>query len=215
MSENKKALVSKLVQVLKDAEFVKKSGTNKHLGFDYSLESDILEVIRKGLVKHNVFAFTSVEGVEKLEQLTTCKLKITFVDGDTGEEYSIFSFGTGQDNRDFGLGKSVTNAFKMAWTKNFMLIGEMLDIENDGETPVKQQPKAEKKEAKKEQSTENSAPKGFVQPKKAEVKSTNSGFTKKQTEEKQPKPAFKAPAIQEPKVEAPAPKPVDDDDEDF
>jgi len=169
MENSKAKLFKKMVEVLKEVETIKKSGRNNHLGFDYSLESDIIEGIRKGLIKHNLFAFTSVEEVNKVEQLTTCKLKTTFVDSETGEEYSVFSYGYGQDSRDFGLGKSVTNAFKMMWTKNFLLKGELMDIENDEETPVRvnkptPQPKPTPKQEVKPEAKE--------QPKPTETKSS-------------------------------------------
>ena len=133
-------LVKKLTQVLAEASKVNKSGYNSHQKYHYITESDLLDAIREKLVELGIFIFSSVEEcvTERIEGsrqpvLTNVKMKYTFVDGDSGEQFSVMSCGQGADNGDKGVYKAITGANKYFLLKTFMLSGDD-DPENDGVT---------------------------------------------------------------------------------
>lgn len=132
MSESKGKLASKLVQILDTMGSVNKSGHNKHQNYHYATENDILETIRPELVKHKIFIFFSVEEVTKEDHITTVRVKYTFVDGSTGEEFVTYSAGQGADKQDKGIYKAITGAHKYMFMKNFLMETND-DPENDGQ----------------------------------------------------------------------------------
>lgn len=131
-------LVKKLTQVLQEASKVNKSGWNNHQKYHYITEADLLDAIRPKLTELGIFIFSSVEEstTERIEGskqpvLTSVRTKHTFVDGESGEEFSVFSCGQGVDNGDKGVFKAITGANKYFLLKTFMLSGDD-DPENDG-----------------------------------------------------------------------------------
>lgn len=129
--ESHKELFKKLVKVLGSLDHVKKTGFNAHQNYQYATEADIIEVVRDKLVKEGVFIFSSVEGIEKTDNITTVKVLHTFVDSDSGATFSVYSYGQGADKQDKGVYKAITGATKYMYQKNFMIASED-DPENDG-----------------------------------------------------------------------------------
>ena len=142
MAQKETALVKKLINILDVSNKVNKSGYNAHQRYHYITEADLLDVIRKELVKQGIFVFTSVEdaATERIEGskqpvLTTVKMKHTFVDRDSDEQFTVYSYGQGVDSADKGIFKAITGASKYFLLKTFMLSGDD-DPENDGETAL-------------------------------------------------------------------------------
>jgi hypothetical protein len=134
-----KSLAKKLVLILSEAQKVKKSGVNKFANYQYTTESDLLELIRPQLVKHGIFVFSSVDTVEVTKSttkkgdenlITTVITKHTFVDSETGESYEVRSAGQGADQQDKGIYKAITGSTKYMLWKNF-LVESNDDPEND------------------------------------------------------------------------------------
>lgn len=134
-----KGLAAKLVKVMAKAEMVKKTGRNDFQKYDYATEADVLKEVRSTLVEQNVFIFSSVEGSHKEGDLTTVRVKNTFVDADTGESYSVLSLGQGSDKGDKGSNKAITAASKYFFLKNFLLPtgddSEATDVEGKATKP--------------------------------------------------------------------------------
>ena len=103
---------------------VAKSGRNTHQGYDYVMEIDLLEAVRKQLVEHKVFVFSSVEDITHEGKLTTVRTKHTFVDSESGETFEVFSAGQGSDGQDKGVYKAITGASKYFLLKAFMMAGD-------------------------------------------------------------------------------------------
>lgn len=153
-SENKLAL--KLLQILETMDSVPKNGYNSHQKYHYMREVDVMEALKKELVKHKIVMLTSSRfvdiqkkvkdknGDKTDEFVTTVETTHTFIDAETGEQHVITSVGSGYDSSDKGASKAITAAFKYAITKTFMISDEGADIENDGKTvqkPVQTTPK--------------------------------------------------------------------------
>jgi len=129
-----KKLFKKLVEILREVETIKKSGKNTHQGYQYTTESDLLEVIRPKLVEKGIFLTTSVVSVERVDNITTVITEHEFHDSETGETYKVNSAGQGSDKQDKGIYKAITGSVKYLLWKNF-LVESNDDPENDGANP--------------------------------------------------------------------------------
>lgn len=158
----KNSLVKKLVKILGETGKVKKSGMNTHHKYQYTTESDLLELLRPKLVEAGIFIFSSVETVIKEDNITTVTMKHTFVDSASGEEYIVHSAGQGQDTQDKGVYKALTGSMKYMLWKNF-LIESNDDPEADNANPgyVKSSGTNTKKTTSQPQAT-TSASKSFI-----------------------------------------------------
>jgi hypothetical protein len=127
---HKNLLASKLAKILGEVGKVPKSGHNSFHNYDYVTENDLVYAVRAKLAEAGVFVFSSNESqhVEVCEDkegkkffLTTVTTKHTFVDGESGESFSVLSQGQGSDNGDKGGYKAMTGAMKYFLYKCFMI----------------------------------------------------------------------------------------------
>ena len=142
-------LFAKLLKVISAVEKIEKSGYNKHQNYHYSTESDLIAAVRDLMVKNQVLLFTDseVHEVTKLNKydkdgkvvgenlITTVKTRHTFCDVETGYTFCIQGTGSGMDNGDKGLYKSLTGALKYFISKNFLVPTED-DPEHDGQAKI-------------------------------------------------------------------------------
>lgn len=173
-----KSLASKLVKVMSKSSNVKKTGRNDFQKYDYATEADILREVRQSLIEENVFIFSSIEGSHKEGDLTTVKVKNTFVDGDTGETFSVFSLGQGMSkNDDKGSNKAITAASKYFLLKNFLLpTGEDSEATDASGTPTSTKSATVSSvplKAVASESTEVKKPASFRSPKKVVASNTD------------------------------------------
>jgi len=128
MSELK--LVKKLAEVMDQVKYIQKKGFNKFHNYSYATEADVNEKIREELSKRNVVMIPDVKSCSyrehtnrknQIEYITTVQMEFTFIDGETGEEIKLSSFGEGQDAGDKGVYKAITGAQKYALMKAFMI----------------------------------------------------------------------------------------------
>jgi len=190
-------LFKKMAKVMKSIKTVKKTGFNSYQKYSYTTEADLMNAVRDELIKENIFIFTSVEGVEKVGDLTTCKVLNTFIDTDSGESFSVYSFGQGQNNSGKGIYISLTGAYKYMLQKNLMLPSED-DPENDSfnsadkTTPNKTTPTSTTKTFTKQPTTMKSpireapAPAQPIKVETVEPNSTKPSFSTMQSDEKIP-----------------------------
>lgn len=141
MSEGKPSLVAKLANAMTAISRVPKRGHNAFQNYDYPMEVDIVEAVREKLAEQKVFLFSTVDEVscEELKSdkgsvwRTTVTLTFTFVDGESGETFSVNYIGVGDDKGDKGIYKAYTGALKYCLLKNFLIpTGD--DPEADEET---------------------------------------------------------------------------------
>ncbi|MGB9791326.1 MAG: ERF family protein [Thermacetogeniaceae bacterium] len=128
-----KSLACKLAQVMSEVQSVPKKGYNDFHKYNYVMEADLLEAIRDKLAQKKVFIFSSVDELIQEGTLTTVKMTFTFVDGESGEQFSVTYYGTGDDKGDKGAYKAYTGALKYFLMKTFLVpTGD--DPEADTET---------------------------------------------------------------------------------
>ena len=179
-----KHLAEKMVKIIAGVSGrVAKSGYNSHNKYSYVMEADLLDAVREEMFNNKVCIFSSVEESttqevgDKGNILTTVKMMHTFVDSESGEHFSVYTYGQGSDKLDKGVYKAITGANKYFLLKSFMLAGD-----DDPEKDTKPAPNT----------VTNSKPKGPFVPKPAATANTSTGgFAKKATSFS--KPAAKAP----------------------
>lgn len=132
--EMKNLLAAKLARILGEVGKVPKSGRNEFHKYDYVTENDLVYAVRDKLAAAGIFVFTSVEsqahelitsegrgGEAKQSLLTTVTTRHTFVDGESGEQFSVLSQGQGAEPGDKGGYKAITGAMKYFLYKCFMV----------------------------------------------------------------------------------------------
>ncbi len=126
----KSKLASKLAKILGEIGKVAKTGHNAFHKYDYVTENDLVYAVRDKLSSAGIFVFSSTEsqafeiiesGDGKKSILTTVCTKHTFMDGESGESFSVMSQGQGSDAGDKGGYKAITGAMKYFLYKCFMI----------------------------------------------------------------------------------------------
>lgn len=128
---HKSTLALKLANILGEVGKVPKSGRNTFHNYDYVTENDLVYAVRDKLSAAGIFVFTSVEGQHievfkdevtgKQSVLTTVTTRHTFIESETGEQFSVLSQGQGSDVGDKGGYKAITGAMKYFLYKCFMI----------------------------------------------------------------------------------------------
>jgi hypothetical protein len=132
--EPKSKLAAKLARILGEVGKVEKTGHNSFHKYDYVTESSLVWAVRQKLADAGVFVFESTEsqaheivmsegpaGSQKASILTTVQTLHTFMDSESGEQFSVKSQGQGSDVGDKGAYKAITGAMKYFLFKNFMI----------------------------------------------------------------------------------------------
>lgn len=155
---------------MKEVKYIQKTGYNSFHGYKYATEADVNEKVREELAKQNVIMLPSMVGHEMrphinrsgaTEYITLVDMEFKFVDGDTGEAFTVNMSGEGQDAGDKGIYKAIAGAQKYALMKVFMIpTGD--DPEAD-EGVDERNGKADKKPAK-DQKPAQSTPKAAGKP---------------------------------------------------
>jgi hypothetical protein len=124
-------LAAKLAAIMKEIGKVPKTGHNSFFNYDYVTENDLVYAVRQKLADSGIFIFSSVEsqtatiikdeGTGKQSLLTTVCTLHTFVDGESGQSFSVKSQGQGSDIGDKGGYKAITGAMKYFLYKCFMI----------------------------------------------------------------------------------------------
>jgi hypothetical protein len=132
-------LVIKLARILKEINSVPKTGYNSFHQYDYITSDDLMNAIRTKLADAGIFVMTSVESQSirevvaesstnpdkaKRSFLTEVSLLHTFIDGESGDSFSVKSQGQGADVADKGGYKAITGAMKYFVYKCFLIATE-------------------------------------------------------------------------------------------
>lgn len=147
MAENK-TLAGKFAAIMGEIQRVPKTGINKQQNYKFASESDISDMIRELLAKHNVALFVSMPGKPEQTEIqsksgatgyhTLIEIEYTFVDGDTGEERTMKWHGEADAYDDKGISKATTLAQKYFLLKTFVMsTGDPQDDpDSSSETPA-------------------------------------------------------------------------------
>ena len=147
---SKTSLYQKISKIVAEVDKVEKTGYNNYQKYFYITEGDLLEAVRKSIVRHGVLIFSSIDECTVSEVgdnlITTVRMKHTFADIDTGETHDTWTYGQGADKLDKGVYKAITGANKYFLLKNFLM-----SAGDDPESDVKGSPKPTAKEPMKAQ----------------------------------------------------------------
>ena len=128
-----KPLAMKMAHVMSELSHVPKNGRNNFLDYNYITESDLVDSLRGKLAEQGVAIFPSIlehkmtpikDQRGKAQMMATMTLQLTFIDGDSGDEFSTVWVGQGIDQGDKGYYKAYTGAFKYGLMKTFLVTGE-------------------------------------------------------------------------------------------
>ncbi len=142
LKTEQKNLMQKLAEIMAVIERIPKRGHNSFHDYDYALESDIKDVVRKELSSRNIMMLshelsrtatpvTTKKGSQ--EQIITLEIEYTLIDADSGQTTKFVGYGDGQDAGDKAVYKAKTGALKYALTSLFLIpTGD--DPETDGQS---------------------------------------------------------------------------------
>lgn len=128
-----KPLALKMARVMSQVSQVPMNGRNDFHGYDYIMESDLVDQLRGKLAEQGVAIFPSIrehtvtpikDGRGRTQYMATVTLEVTFIDGDSGDQMTTTWVGQGVDSGDKGYYKAYTGAFKYALLKTFLISGE-------------------------------------------------------------------------------------------
>ena len=123
-------LVKKMANIMNQVKYIQKRGHNKFHNYKYATEADVNEKVREELAAVNILMFPSVKNVEmretktrsgNTEYIARVDMEFMFVDGDSGEERTVYMSGEGQDSGDKAIYKAISGTQKYALMKTFMI----------------------------------------------------------------------------------------------
>jgi len=129
-------LAARLIKILGDVQPVPKTGWNSEQNYDYVRSSDVSLATRSVFATHGVILlwepvtiewrpFKTASGKDSRE--ATIWYSATFIDGETGEQYSIRWPGIAQDLQDKVLAKCATAALKTFLVTQFQIPDDGVD----------------------------------------------------------------------------------------
>lgn len=131
---------AKLARVMAHVKRLKKSGHNKHFGYEFATDADVSDLVRGALAEEGVAFLPSMVGYERSGKSIVCEWAMRFVDGETGDTVEAQWFSEAMDSQDKGLNKAATAAVKYYLLKTFLIsTGDEPDTDADG--PVTATPK--------------------------------------------------------------------------
>jgi len=121
------SIYKKLHAIQKEVNRMGKDGRNTAQNYNFLSESQIAEVFKALLEKHEVF-FTYSSSIDEVRLSPTGKQFVTdvtvmyeFIDLETGEKHEGVAAGQGSDSTDKGVYKGITGAVKYIFMKTFLI----------------------------------------------------------------------------------------------
>lgn len=157
-------LAVKMLKVMEAVGYVPKRGENESQNYKYARDADMADAVRTALIKNGVAVFVTtlersvaVDAVKTkwgAQNLTTVKMRFTFMDTETGEKYDAEFYGDGMDGGDKGIYKAMTGAGKYCLKEIFLIpTGDDPEAETSNDKKAAEaaveKAKAEKEKAEK------------------------------------------------------------------
>ena len=145
-----KNLGAKLILIMKDCNYIQKSGFNEFHRYKFATAADVLERVNASLVKNNVCSIVNAELNDmkdttnqngKTEHIAYVKTTVTLIDVDSGESLTCVALGSGADVSDKSVMKAQTASLKYAYMMT-LNIATGDDPEADVETDRRNAPQA-------------------------------------------------------------------------
>ena len=119
-----KNLGAKLILIMKDCNYIQRSGFNEFHRYKFATAADVLERVNASLVKNNVCSIVNSELIDmkdtmnqngKTEHIAYVKTTVTLIDVDSGESLTCVALGSGADLGDKSVMKAQTASLKYAY----------------------------------------------------------------------------------------------------
>lgn len=126
-------LYSKMAEVLGEIESIEKNGhaeVKNERGavlyrYDYILESDLMAAVRPKLAERGIAVFYSDEIIDRDGNRVTIRVRLTLVDGATGERETLSADHDATDRGDKAAAKAKTSAVRYLLWKNFLVPSDL------------------------------------------------------------------------------------------
>lgn len=118
---NKAKLFQKVAKVMAKVERVPKKGYNSFHKYEYVMESDLVDHVRKFMVEEGLVLFPSLKEYEIKGDIAVCQFEFTLCDTETGESITTIQPAEGQDKGDKKFYKAQTGALKYFLMKTFLI----------------------------------------------------------------------------------------------
>ena len=126
-------LYAKMAAVMGRLERIPKRGLNKHFGYAFVTDSDVLDAVRVAMAAEGVCLFMSMTGIQQQDKRTIVNFQVTFADSGSGEREDVAWVGEAMDTQDKGIAKAATSALKYCLLKTFLIsTGDEPDTDSDG-----------------------------------------------------------------------------------
>lgn len=137
-----KSLSGKLAEIMSEVGYISKGGTNSAQGYKYVMASQVADTIREKLAAHgiaiipgDIVLLSEEKSPSGKQTVLTFKYSWHLVDGETGQQHTIYSLGAGADSGDKHVYKATTGALKYALLTTFLIpTGD--DPENDSSDAI-------------------------------------------------------------------------------
>ena len=145
-----KNLGAKLILIMKECNYIQRSGFNEFHRYKFATAADVLERVNASLVKNNVCSIVNAELIDmkdtmnqngKTEHIAYVKTTVTLIDVDSGESLTCVALGSGADLGDKSVMKAQTASLKYAYMMT-LNIATGDDPEADFETDRRNAPQA-------------------------------------------------------------------------
>lgn len=146
-----KNLLKAMIEVAKEVENIPKNGYNSTMKYNYVLERDVVDTLRRSLASKGIVVIPSIVETSEREVLlnngkpttiTKVVMSYTFFDTQSGGSITTYGVGEGQDSLDKGIYKAITGCQKYVLLKTFMVpTGD--DPEEDGNVNTKKRPSSD------------------------------------------------------------------------
>lgn len=132
-----KTLAGKLSEIMGEIGYIAKGGKNEAQGYKYVMASQVADTIREKLAGHgiiivpgDILLLSEEKSPSGKQTVLTFKYSWHLIDGESGQQITIFSLGSGADAGDKHVYKATTGALKYALLTTFLIpTGD--DPEND------------------------------------------------------------------------------------
>lgn len=125
-----KTLLKAMLEVINEVENIPKNGYNTTMDYNYVLERDVLDTLRKSLANKGIVIIPSIVETSEREVLldngeptiiSKVVMSYTFFDTQNGGSITTYGVGEGQDSLDKGIYKAITGCQKYVLLKTFMI----------------------------------------------------------------------------------------------
>lgn len=149
MPNDKAALFKKMSNVMAHLDRIEKRGHNSFFNYDFVTSDDVLDAVRKAMVKEGLALYVNMTGTSTAETGGVDKagkpkikhiayFEFNFADSETGEVLSCLWQGEALDNEDKALSKCATSAEKYFLLKTFLIgTGDEPDPDESDDTGQK------------------------------------------------------------------------------